>query len=255
MKLPKYFTTVTPFSKALAMILFIALPFVGFWFGVKYQTVNKIVTTQPKQDIQNNITPSRPPKEFVIPTSSYTNMQKFDELNWKKYSNSNLGISFDYPDNLTHFGDSQSGALKIESEKITLTHNMSYIFQIEKIVTNDSVETWWDKNDSSKHNGNGLMPANMTKTAFHNRTAYYFETRATEQVPTDYYIIPFNGYFLQISFSKITPYRDALWSCVNVSPNPCTTSDLYSMVDYDNHYRQFHDLIIQRILGSISFEL
>lgn len=33
----KQFTTVTPFSKALAMILFIVLPFVGFYLGIQYQ--------------------------------------------------------------------------------------------------------------------------------------------------------------------------------------------------------------------------
>lgn len=36
-KLPSWLTTVTPFSKVLAMILFIALPFAGFYLGMKYQ--------------------------------------------------------------------------------------------------------------------------------------------------------------------------------------------------------------------------
>jgi hypothetical protein len=38
-KLPKWLTTVTPFSKALAMILFIVLPFVGFSLGESYQNL------------------------------------------------------------------------------------------------------------------------------------------------------------------------------------------------------------------------
>ncbi len=37
MKLPKELTTVTPFSKALAVILFITLPFFGFYLGLLYQ--------------------------------------------------------------------------------------------------------------------------------------------------------------------------------------------------------------------------
>lgn len=37
MKLSKKFTTVTPFSKLLALALFIILPFLGFYLGTKYQ--------------------------------------------------------------------------------------------------------------------------------------------------------------------------------------------------------------------------
>ncbi len=35
--LPKWATTVTPFSKYLALILFILLPFIGFYLGMQYQ--------------------------------------------------------------------------------------------------------------------------------------------------------------------------------------------------------------------------
>lgn len=42
-KLPRSFSTVTPLSKALAAILFISFPFVGFYLGIEYQ---KKITTQ-----------------------------------------------------------------------------------------------------------------------------------------------------------------------------------------------------------------
>ncbi len=35
--LPNWMTEVTPFSKALAMTVFIFLPFVSFWFGMRFQ--------------------------------------------------------------------------------------------------------------------------------------------------------------------------------------------------------------------------
>jgi hypothetical protein len=38
MPLPKELTTVTLFSKYLAMILFVAFPFVGFFVGIQYQS-------------------------------------------------------------------------------------------------------------------------------------------------------------------------------------------------------------------------
>lgn len=36
---PNPFTTVTAFSKVVALILFVALPFVGFYLGIKYQEI------------------------------------------------------------------------------------------------------------------------------------------------------------------------------------------------------------------------
>jgi hypothetical protein len=35
--LPRQLTTVTPLSKTIAVLLFIFLPFVGFYLGMKYQ--------------------------------------------------------------------------------------------------------------------------------------------------------------------------------------------------------------------------
>lgn len=49
MKLSKSFTTVTPLSKSIALALVIALPFLGFYFGIQYeravQTANTPVPT------------------------------------------------------------------------------------------------------------------------------------------------------------------------------------------------------------------
>lgn len=36
--LPKELTTVTPLSKLVALIVFIALPFIAFYYGVLYQS-------------------------------------------------------------------------------------------------------------------------------------------------------------------------------------------------------------------------
>jgi hypothetical protein len=56
-KLPKWLTTVTPLSKALAMILFIALPFIGFYLGMKYQ--QQIMINPPVvSEVQKNIIPT-----------------------------------------------------------------------------------------------------------------------------------------------------------------------------------------------------
>jgi hypothetical protein len=61
-KLPAWLITVTPLSKALAMILFIALPFLGFYLGIQYQ--QKITIPTPTVTVNPTNTPS--------PTVTYT---------------------------------------------------------------------------------------------------------------------------------------------------------------------------------------
>lgn len=44
----KQFTTVTLLSKTIALILFILLPFIGFYIGMQYQkTLDSLTPTQP----------------------------------------------------------------------------------------------------------------------------------------------------------------------------------------------------------------
>jgi len=52
-KLPKYLTTVTPFSKALALIIFVTFPLLGFYLGIKYQ---KLLTIPPVSSVNTNNT-------------------------------------------------------------------------------------------------------------------------------------------------------------------------------------------------------
>lgn len=58
MVLPKYLTTVTKFSKVCALILFIALPFIGFYSGYKYakkMCSEEIFSLQIENEILNSI--------------------------------------------------------------------------------------------------------------------------------------------------------------------------------------------------------
>ncbi len=70
MKLPQSFTTVTPLSKVLALILFISLPFIGFYLGYQYGSiliVNNIPNTVPVTLNKNQyITPSPIPSPSSV---------------------------------------------------------------------------------------------------------------------------------------------------------------------------------------------
>jgi hypothetical protein len=78
-KLPQWLTTVTPFSKALAMILFIALPFLGFYLGTKYSSLLN-------QSSQSQQTVVQKSKTITDPTA-----------NWKTYTDPKYGFQFKYP--------------------------------------------------------------------------------------------------------------------------------------------------------------
>ncbi|CAN5203631.1 hypothetical protein BH11PAT1_BH11PAT1_1700 [soil metagenome] len=89
MKLPKSLTTVTTFSKLLALWLYLFLPFAGFYLGMQYQ--------EGIAQRQATILPSISP----LPTSENI---KEEELtgqlvspNYKKYMDSTYGFSFEYP--------------------------------------------------------------------------------------------------------------------------------------------------------------
>jgi hypothetical protein len=54
--LHKYLFTVTTFSKILAMALFIALPFIGFYLGMQYQQKITVSPDMPENNIPLTIT-------------------------------------------------------------------------------------------------------------------------------------------------------------------------------------------------------
>lgn len=56
MRLPKSFTTVTPLSKTLAFILFIALPFAGFYLGMEYQKRTTVIDNATVTSTSDTIT-------------------------------------------------------------------------------------------------------------------------------------------------------------------------------------------------------
>ncbi|MEK7573362.1 MAG: PsbP-related protein [Patescibacteria group bacterium] len=79
MTLPRSLTTVTTFSKILALFLFILLPFAGFYVGYKYRAGTYVPT----------------PINLYNPTSVPT--PTIDMTNWKTYTNNKLGFSIKYP--------------------------------------------------------------------------------------------------------------------------------------------------------------
>lgn len=114
MPLPKSLTTVTPFSKALAMVIFILFPILAFFLGMAYQeSVNNIKIRNLEEKL---IQLSR----YPTPTPDYT-----DITSWKIYKNNEFGYEVKYPNdwvyhklddvpellNVLCFGNSEAGCI------------------------------------------------------------------------------------------------------------------------------------------------
>lgn len=83
-KLPKYFTKVTPLSKTLALILFISLPIVAFFIGIQYE---KII--QQSHVSVTSIIGQPSPTNIQIRNAAFTY--------WKIFSDQQNIFSFFYP--------------------------------------------------------------------------------------------------------------------------------------------------------------
>lgn len=87
MKLPKELTTVTKTSKILAFIVFITLPFLGFFAGMNYQaSLNSISQTSTTEPIL--------PKRIPTPTPSQT----INTSTRKTYTNTKYGFQLKFPE-------------------------------------------------------------------------------------------------------------------------------------------------------------
>jgi len=75
---------VTPLSKYLALVLFVAMPFIGGWVGYHYAP-EKVV------EVEKVIT-----KEVVIGVTSKED-KNFSSVNIKTFRDETLGLTFDYP--------------------------------------------------------------------------------------------------------------------------------------------------------------
>lgn len=90
-RLPKFLTTVTPLSKLLAGMLFITLPFLGFYLGIQYQKNNSTITSPSKS---TSVTPTFTPQQSII-NSGKTGFPDWHLISKKKYKDFEIG-SFNF---------------------------------------------------------------------------------------------------------------------------------------------------------------
>lgn len=89
-------TAVTPLSKTLAIILFISLPFLGFYLGIIYQS--SLITLSQPSNLNVPPDPSQSRAVFSDLSRQSTPLASAKETaNWKTYTNQKFGFSLKYP--------------------------------------------------------------------------------------------------------------------------------------------------------------
>ena len=81
--LKEQFTTVTPLSKFLAMVLFVALPFIGFWFGLQYQNGSETKMAPLAVSITNNPNTANSEITKNLPEKSDVAVMDLNDENYK----------------------------------------------------------------------------------------------------------------------------------------------------------------------------
>ena len=90
--LKKLFNSVTPFSKYLAMALFVALPFIGFWVGLNYKE-NQLPPDFSQDNLLSNKIDNRIPfYQLQKNTTNRTNIIGYDIHKKYIYQNNSLKI-------------------------------------------------------------------------------------------------------------------------------------------------------------------
>lgn len=86
-RLPVFLTTVTPLSKALAMVLFIVLPLLGFYLGFLYQNINTSVCNSTTSIVQSPTNISKPTGIVNQLTTPIALLQKKTRVQVENYIN------------------------------------------------------------------------------------------------------------------------------------------------------------------------
>lgn len=126
--MPASLTTVTTFSKIIAMVLFILLPFGGFYFGMTYQQRISSATQvySPTHAINPKLT-------FTQQPTSTTSAQPSDgTTNWKTYTNPKFGFQLKSPEN-TQVNEKSDGVDIIVEPGVSMSVGSGALFRVEVI--------------------------------------------------------------------------------------------------------------------------
>src|SRR5258708_24324388 len=92
MTLPASLITVTKYSKFLALVMFVLLPFTGFFFGMEYQQKLDGVPQVSNPVQYSNPSPTPTPTPTTTATASV--IARLDASNWHTYDNKDYTVKY-----------------------------------------------------------------------------------------------------------------------------------------------------------------
>lgn len=143
MNIKEQFTTVTPFSKFLALILFILLPIGGFWLGVEYGECVEIVgESAPVETLGLG-------GEYSIGQDVQDSVHK--DITWEKYSSDIMGFQIVYPKNWFVIEEDKSIIFsniesQVEFQNMNLEEFSYFSVSIRETNNTLSIDDWFKLN-------------------------------------------------------------------------------------------------------------
>ncbi len=121
MQLPPSLVTVTPLSKILALALFVSLPFIGFYLGIKYQPV--FVSTN--KDTFMGTLPSVKSSPTDTPSSATTDFS--NPSNWLSFNDTHFEYSIKIPPSWKVRMDPDYSVVRIAPESVISNEYVSIL--------------------------------------------------------------------------------------------------------------------------------
>jgi len=121
MKLSPYLTTVTPFSKLIALILFLTIPIYAFIGGLKYQEL--------RQDVES--------LKIACPIKTQTQTNSTGSASYKEFENTAIGYSLLYPGASTLIKGANIPSAYIEKYEIRIEPLDRALINKERLMMDD----------------------------------------------------------------------------------------------------------------------
>lgn len=125
MSLPKSLTTVTTFSKTIAVFVFMLLFLVGIRFGMSYQMSLCLISDDLQKAAEKN--------KNLLPIPTLKPIPSASKIDWYRYMSKTLDYYIDYPKNYW-YGSNSDVAVSFEKEA-NYPHRTNYWIFIEKGVS------------------------------------------------------------------------------------------------------------------------
>lgn len=180
MKLPKSWTTVTLLSKILAIILFVLLPFIGFYFGVKYssqiktyyqeESAEQIIADDDIEILPERVSWNQIGQQYDVWWDDTRQSLKFKDLLFGETREFSSNELFKITGKKNFFNVFKTYGINVQDESLVIVVGLSYTYELPDGGTT-TLPKWVKYSVTDEKLTN--LPINTTKVLLSGETLFY----------------------------------------------------------------------------------